>query len=211
MGKKWNSILIGMLISAFLVGCSTTVMFTSNRPQQVHVNGELVGETPCSRSLSDAIWEDYHVTYTDVETGKKTYFDARKDVKVGALIGGIFLWPILLWVYGPDSVQDHYVDVGDAVPPVDVPRGNFGDDMKQLGNDVGDSLDSAGNAVKDEYNDLKGNSSAQDEASKKEYEEFLEYKKAKEAEEAKAKELENQKEYEEFLEYKKAKEAKKKK
>ena len=28
-----------------------------------------------------------------------------KDFKVGAFIGGIFIWPIWLWVWGPSEIQ----------------------------------------------------------------------------------------------------------
>ena len=100
-------------IAALVSGCSTAVTFTSNRPQQVSVNGEVIGVTPVTKSLSDAVWNDYNIVYTDMETGYQTAFVAEKEAKIGAILAGIFLvWPAFLWCYGPKAAQSRNVDGG---------------------------------------------------------------------------------------------------
>ncbi|MBR4986285.1 MAG: hypothetical protein IKY83_11180 [Proteobacteria bacterium] len=157
----------------FFTACSTAVTFTSNRPQEVKVNGMRVGTTPTTVSLSDAVWEDYNVVYTDLETGEETHFQATKEVKVGAVIGGIFLWPIFLWCYGPRAQQNVQVKGDSYAAPA--ARNNQAVDPEY-----------------EEYLRQKAEAeaaakAAEEEAAQREYEEFQAYKKAKAEAEAKKK------------------------
>ena len=86
-------------------GCATLVRIDTDVPDaEVRLNGQPSGSTPVSKSLSDAIWENY-----DVIIEKAGYRTVRarlnKEFKVGTFIGGLFLWPLLLWTYGPEPYQ----------------------------------------------------------------------------------------------------------
>jgi hypothetical protein len=71
---------------------------------KVMVNGEVVGTSPASIKLTNAIWASQ-----DVKIEKEGYTpyigSMKKEIKVGPVIGGLFAWPVLLWTYGPKPNQ----------------------------------------------------------------------------------------------------------
>ena len=100
-----------LAIAILFTSCSTMVRIeTPDVPNaSVKINGIPAGETPVRKNLSDAIWEEYNVEIT--KDGYQVYRGRlKKEVKVGALIGGIIVWPFLLWVYGPDPYQKVYLE-----------------------------------------------------------------------------------------------------
>ncbi len=101
-----NRILASLVIlSLLMVSCSTTTHFNSSTPVDVYVDGQYIGKTPeASVRLSDAVWNDPQCYYVDA-FGQQGGCYIEKEVKVGAIIGGIFLWPIFLWAYGPKANQ----------------------------------------------------------------------------------------------------------
>ena len=110
--KKFGTILVSLLLIASFVGCSTTVHFNAmvdGEPiegAKVYVDGQLIGETPTTAKLSNAVWEDPSITikadgYRQLNTGLK------KEAKAGPIVGGILLlWPMFLWCYGPKANQN---------------------------------------------------------------------------------------------------------
>ncbi|MBW6458791.1 MAG: PEGA domain-containing protein [FCB group bacterium] len=100
-----------MAIAVLLTSCSTLVRIETPGIEgaTIKINDQPVGKTPVKQSLSDAIWEEYDVEVS--KEGYKTYYGRlRKEVKVGALVGGIIVWPFLLWVYGPEPFQTIYLE-----------------------------------------------------------------------------------------------------
>ncbi len=59
--------------------------------------------------LSDGIWKNYDIVVE--KDGYQTYRGRlKKEVKIGTFIGGFFLFPFWLWVYGPESYQNIYLE-----------------------------------------------------------------------------------------------------
>ena len=103
MKRKSLAVVIGL--SAMILSCSTTTHFNSTTPVDVYVDGEYIGRTPnASVSLSDAVWGNPSCYAID-EAGNTYSYNIQREVKVGAVIGGFFLWPIWLWTYGPKPEQ----------------------------------------------------------------------------------------------------------
>ena len=96
-----------LLIAVFFSSCSTMVRIETPDVQDasVKIDGERMGSTPVVKKLSNGIWNNYEVVVE--KEGYRTYRGPlKKEVKVGNLIGGLFLfWPGLLWVYGPNAYQ----------------------------------------------------------------------------------------------------------
>jgi len=101
--KKFVTLIV--IAAVFLSGCATMVRIDTNVPDaKITINGQPVGTAPVTTSLSDAIWENY--TFTIQKDGYKTVRGVlNKEFKVGTFIGGLFLWPLLLWTYGPQPFQ----------------------------------------------------------------------------------------------------------
>lgn len=102
--RKWVYFLI-TLLAIFSLSCSTTTHFSSQSPVDVYVDGQFIGRTPnASVSLSDAVWGSPSCYYIDAN-GQQGGCSIEREAKIGAIIGGIFLWPIWLWSYGPKAQQ----------------------------------------------------------------------------------------------------------
>jgi len=102
---KKKGIIFVLALCSFIVACSTTTHFNSSVPVDVYVDGKFIGRTPdATVSLSDAVWSNPNCYAVD-EAGNRKYYQIRREVKIGAVIGGFFLWPIWLWTYGPASTQ----------------------------------------------------------------------------------------------------------
>ena len=95
-----------VLISVLVLGsCATLVTIETNVPDAtVKLDGQVIGKTPIETKLSDGIWEKYLVV---IEKPGYAVFrgSLRREFKVGTFIGGLFLWPLLLWTYGPEPYQ----------------------------------------------------------------------------------------------------------
>ena len=108
---KKSLIALIILVAFSFASCSTLVRINTPDAEGaiVKVNGERIGTTPTKAKLSDAIWEDYEVEVT--MDGYKPYHGMlKKEFKVGTFIGGFFIWPLFLWVYGPAPIQNIYLD-----------------------------------------------------------------------------------------------------
>jgi hypothetical protein len=96
---------IALALTLALVGCTTLVQIESNPPgANVRLEGKDLGKTPLSVELSDAVWENYNVIFK-MAGYRELRVKLAKEIKAGALIGGLFFAIPLLWCYGPDENQ----------------------------------------------------------------------------------------------------------
>ena len=106
MMKKLLLLLIAF--SVFASSCTLTTMVTIDTvpdKTEVYVDSQLIGESPVTVKMSNAIWEEPEILlqkdgYRDLRTRVK------KEVKVLNLVTGLlFIGVPLLWVYGPEPYQ----------------------------------------------------------------------------------------------------------
>lgn len=102
--------LLAAVIVIFLAGCTTLVRIESEPDDaKIYINGQPRGETPLSVELSNFAFNQY-----DIRLEKDGFEDVHarlaKEFKVGPFIGGLFLWPTLLWIYGPMDYQAFELD-----------------------------------------------------------------------------------------------------
>ena len=99
-------------LSFLLMSCSTTTHFTSNVPVDVYVNGKYVGKTPyASVRLSDGVWGN--PSCQAVTSDNQSFpCNIEREAKIGTIIGGLFIWPLLLWTYGPEEQQ--FINIPEA-------------------------------------------------------------------------------------------------
>gem|GEM_PF-867734 len=107
LGRLSRLLIAGLLTIALLTGCvsATNVTFESNPPgAAVYVDGRPIGETPATERISNGIWSDPAIRM-ELDGHEPESGSLDKELKVANLIIGIFFWPALLWVYGPDAEQ----------------------------------------------------------------------------------------------------------
>ena len=102
--KVFRNIMMIALIVA-VVGCSTMVRIeTEPSGADVYVNDVKIGKSPVEQEYSNFVGNQYYVRIE-----RKGYRTIRtkldKEFKVGAFVGGLFIWPIWLWVWGPSEMQ----------------------------------------------------------------------------------------------------------
>ena len=107
-GSKIIAILLFTIIAVGLVGCVSSSDVTFNTDvdgAEVYIDGELIGTTPTTIELSNAVWEDPDIVirktgYKDLKT------NLRKEIKGPNVVFGLLLntWA-WLWVYGPKENQ----------------------------------------------------------------------------------------------------------
>ena len=94
-----------LLVIAAVVGCSTLVRIeTEPSGADVYVNDVKIGKSPVEQEYSNFVGNEYYVRIE--KAGYRTIrAKMDKEFKVGAFIGGLFIWPIWLWVWGPSEIQ----------------------------------------------------------------------------------------------------------
>ena len=114
MKKEFCARVIGILMILVLFsGCSTLMTVNAVDPvgipihqATVLVDGENIGQTPyASTRVSNALWVNPEITVT-AEGYHTRKVEAVRELKVAPLIGGLFLWPVILWVWGPRATQN---------------------------------------------------------------------------------------------------------
>jgi PEGA domain len=106
--RRWEMkrmVALSLVSIMIMSSCATLVRIETNVPDaKVKLDGQSIGTTPVEKSLSDGIWENYNIVIE--KDGYRTLRTRlNKEFKVGTFIGGLFLWPLLLWVYGPEPIQ----------------------------------------------------------------------------------------------------------
>ncbi len=106
--------------SILLASCSTSV-YISSEPAgaDVEINGQTMGRTPVTISLSDFDLSFYRLTLSKTGYRDKTVA-LQKELKPGAFIGGFIVWPFWLWCYGPMDTYRYRLEPSDIVRPVAV-------------------------------------------------------------------------------------------
>lgn len=107
--KRIFTILITSILLFTVISCvsSTNVTFNTDTPNaEIYVDGNLIGKTPVTTELSNAIWED--PTITIKKEGYRTLNSSvQKELKAVNVVFGIFLNPpAFLWCYGPKQFQN---------------------------------------------------------------------------------------------------------
>lgn len=102
------AILIVAVAVTTTTGCVTSTTVTlDSAPQgaEVRLDNQVVGTTPTTVRLSNAVWED-PVLNIRADGYRDMYGSLQKEVKAGNLIVGLLLfWPSLLWCFGPQEYQ----------------------------------------------------------------------------------------------------------
>lgn len=108
-GAKIIAVLLLAVMVMGVCGCvsSTRVTFnTDTEGAEVYVDGELIGTTPATAKLSNAIWDDPDILirkegFKDLRTG------VRNEIKMSNVLLGCFINPFAwLWCFGPDKNQN---------------------------------------------------------------------------------------------------------
>ena len=102
---KYMRAIVAVLVAVSVAVCTTLVRIESEPPDaKVYLNRQPSGTTPLSISLSNFIFNEY-----DISIEKEGFEDLEsrlnKEFKVAPFVGGLFVWPLLLWVYGPEDYQ----------------------------------------------------------------------------------------------------------
>jgi hypothetical protein len=100
-----RGLFLAMAVGVVLMGCSTFVSIrTTPNDAKIKINGQVVGN-----GQVDAVYSNFDFAEYSVEISKPGYqtlhATLQKEFKVGAFILGLFIWPELLFVYGPNSSQ----------------------------------------------------------------------------------------------------------
>ena len=114
--KRFCVIFSSILLIFTFLSCNTIVHFNATvdgepiEGAKVYIDGQLIGKTPVTAELSNAIWEEPIITIK--ADGYKTLNSTlRNEVKPAPLVCGVlFFWPIALWCYGPIEVQNYELE-----------------------------------------------------------------------------------------------------
>lgn len=107
---QYSAILAAVMI--FLSGCASSTLITSDPSgAKLFIDGRHVGATPFIYSDTKIVGSK-----TTVRLEKEgyeplnTFFTRTEEVDVGAVVGGIFVWPVFLWTmkYYPDHYYELY-------------------------------------------------------------------------------------------------------
>lgn len=82
-------------------------------------NGQAMGKTPVTVSLSDFDLTFYRITLTKMGYRDRTV-TLEKELKPGAFPGGFIVWPFWLWCHGPMDTYRYKLEPAEIVRPVAV-------------------------------------------------------------------------------------------
>lgn len=99
--------ILASVIMISMIGCSTLVTIDSEpRGADLYINNKKVGQTPYSAKLDDLVSKEYHVILKK-EGYKDCHGVLEKEIKIGALIGGVLILVPFLWCYGPAPFHNY--------------------------------------------------------------------------------------------------------
>lgn len=107
--SKVVSATVSILLLISFASCvsSTNVAFNTDAGEtEVYVDGQLIGTTPVTAKLSNAIWNDPAITLKK-DGYKTTQVSLQREPKAANIVFGLLLnWPAFLWCYGPKANQN---------------------------------------------------------------------------------------------------------
>ena len=114
MLKRCFSVSISiLLILVFFGGCATTMSVNAIDPNGTPINGATVmvdglniGQTPDAATRESNFIGNNPSIRVVAEGFNPRTTEAAREFKVAPFIAGLFLWPLLLWVYGPRAEQN---------------------------------------------------------------------------------------------------------
>ncbi len=112
MKAHTHNFLLAVLLLActmsVMTGCvmnSTVTINSEPRGAEVRLDNRVVGATPVTVRLSNALWEN-PIVRIRADGYRDIYGGLQMEIKGSNLIVGFLLfWPALLWSYGPDQYQ----------------------------------------------------------------------------------------------------------
>ena len=110
--------LVILLIISLLSCVSTTHIrainpktSTTDQNVKIYVDGQYKGNGSVNYSDTKIIASTTNIDFKKEGCRTKKYFMSRSEkVNVGVLIGGIFFWPLLLWMMEYNSSRDYEFD-----------------------------------------------------------------------------------------------------
>jgi hypothetical protein len=118
MKRSSMSILLLFVVLAviFFNSCASSTLITSEPPgAELYVNGQHVGKTPFTYSDTRIIGNKVDITLEkEGFIPLSTFFTRTEEVDVGAIVGGLFVWPAFLWAmkYNPE----HFYELAPIFP-----------------------------------------------------------------------------------------------
>jgi hypothetical protein len=108
----WLRIISALMIVVLFSGCTTMMRVNAVDPNgeqiydaRVLIDGEYIGETPEATAIvSNFIAESPEIRVTKDGYNSRS-IEPNKEIKIPALIAGVFVWVPLLWVWGPKAQQ----------------------------------------------------------------------------------------------------------
>lgn len=126
-----------IVLVALLMGCASSVMITSEPTgAQVTLDGRRVGTTPYYHT--DTKVSGYSLGVQVEKEGYKTRSGIIKKTEfgnTGAIIGGIFIWPVLAWVLEYPAVA-HYVLDWDSAALSQTPAQKSDEDPRKTDDEI---------------------------------------------------------------------------
>lgn len=113
-------LLFAVLAVILFNSCASSTLITSEPPgAELYINGQHVGKTPFTYSDTRIIGNTVDITLEkEGFIPLNTFFTRTEDVDVGAIVGGIFVWPAFLWAmkYNPEHFYELAPIFADKAP-----------------------------------------------------------------------------------------------
>lgn len=113
-------LLFAVLAVILFNSCASSTLITSEPPgAELYINGQHVGKTPFTYSDTRIIGNTVDITLEkEGYIPLRTFFTRTEDVDVGAIVGGIFVWPAFLWAmkYNPEHFYELAPIFADKAP-----------------------------------------------------------------------------------------------
>ena len=108
----WLKATSALMVVVLFNGCTTMMRVNAVDPNgeqiydaRVLIDGEYIGETPdATTQVSNFVGESPEIKVIKNGYNSRS-IEPNKELKVPALIAGIFVWVPLLWVWGPKAQQ----------------------------------------------------------------------------------------------------------